>query len=618
MFSDAIEIAPGPGAAMAARDQQRSAQARAARRLSPLPSRDPKLTHPKPAGSGHAQPWLEASVAGLEATQTISSSTLNCDSPVMKSLSPALLGIYSRTRRSETRAWPAAKSRCERVPMRFMTGLCAAALSAGVAHPAQAQTPNLAVGETVAAVGKTYAFSASSPRRAGDRRPRSPANQGVVIAGPANNPYTQWQVAFSDDLTGWVYQGSLTAATPGAPILVFSANPTYVALGGSATLTWSSTDATSCSGVGFSPSGVSGSSSVSPARSTTYRITCTGSGGSTTRSFPVIVNPVPVFSWKQSLPVVFQAPGIVPFGGTETRALVFMDGSLYAGIGDWEDPQLENPKTPGAQVLRLDSSTSTWVEDQNFIQVVSSRGNKDYQAVTALATAHFDHDSGLNPITPVDVLLAGFWNLNISGLNVAQKTVKAGSVGAQGTWTVNLLVPPPSTSAEVRSFASYTDSVTHEEMAFAGSNPYGVFSGAFYPGSNGVQWDAAAEAGTASLTANGDRVMSFAACGGKLYASIYSAIVVRTDGAKPSWRIFYKYSGPALPSQSSGFRGLTCVANLNGSGSMLIAALESNSADIYEFPLDGSQPSIEAPVPRTILRACWEPGSATASARTTT
>ena len=86
--------------------------------------------------------------------------------------------------------------------------------------------------------------------------------------------------------------------------------------------------------------------------------------------------------------------------------------------------------------------------------------------------------------------------------------------------------------------------------------------------------------------------MSFAACGGKLYASIYDAIVVRTDGTNPSWQIFYRYSGPALPSTSSGFRGLTCVPNLNGAGSMLIAALEG-PGDIYDIPLDGSQPTIE-------------------------
>jgi hypothetical protein len=134
-------------------------------------------------------------------------------------------------------------------------------------------------------------------------------------------------------------------------------------------------------------------------------------------------------------------------------------------------------------------------------------------------------------------------------------------------------------------------------MAFAGSDPYGIFSGAFTSTSNGIQWGATGEAGSVNLTANGnggptDRVMGFATCGGKLYASIYNVIVVRTDGASPSWNIFYQYSGPALPSGSSGFRGLTCVPNLNGSGSMLIAALEGNG-DIYDIPLDGSQPTIE-------------------------
>ena len=104
---------------------------------------------------------------------------------------------------------------------------------------------------------------------------------------------------------------------------------------------------------------------------------------------------------------------------------------------------------------------------------------------------------------------------------------------------------------------------------------------------------ATAEAGTASLTANGNRVMSFAACGGKLYASIYDAVVVRTDGASPNWRIFYRYSGPALNSRSSGFRGLNCVPNIKGPGSMLIASLEGNSPDVYDIPLDGSQPTIE-------------------------
>jgi len=456
--------------------------------------------------------------------------------------------------------------------------------------------PTLAIGKTVAATGTIYVVptpTAGTPVIGSE----ASGNQGVVIGGPASSTYTWWKVAFDDNLTGWVVQSTVAAASPNAPILIFSAKPEYIATGASTTLTWSSTNATSCSGVGFSPSRVSGSASVSPTVTTTYSITCTGSGGSTTRTIPVIVNRPPAFSWRRSLPVTFKAPGIVPFGGTEARALVFMDGSLYAGIGDWEDPQLENPQTLGAQVLRLDSPTGGWVEDQNFLQAAANKsGNKDYQAIAALGMAHFDHDSSNNPITPVHVLMTGFWNLNVAGLEVGQKTVTTGSSGAQGTWTIDTLVPPPNSSAQVRSFASYTDSVTHQEMAFAGSDLYGIFSGAFNSSTNAIQWGATREAGSEPLTCipgqQSCRVMSFAACGGKLYASVYDAIEVRTDGANPSWKVFHRYSGPPLNSQSSGFRGLTCVQKLNGSGSMLIASLEG-PGDVYDIPLDGSQPTIE-------------------------
>jgi hypothetical protein len=146
--------------------------------------------------------------------------------------------------------------------MRFVTCVCTSALSVLCPCSAQAQAPNLAVGETVQAVGKTYAFFAASPS-APAIGSEAPGNQGVVIAGPANNPYTQWQVAFNDNLTGWVYQGSLAPASPGAPILSFSANPADVVSGGSSTLSWTSTNAMSCTGVGFSPRACRG---LSPSR----------------------------------------------------------------------------------------------------------------------------------------------------------------------------------------------------------------------------------------------------------------------------------------------------------------------------------------------------------------
>jgi hypothetical protein len=451
--------------------------------------------------------------------------------------------------------------------------------------------PAFAIGMTVATTGAFYVWPTPSTGISSTGE-EAQANQGTVIGGPVSaQSMTWWQVSFNDDNTGWMYQSTLAAVSPTAPLIIFGANPPSVASGASSTLSWSSTNATGCSGTGFSPTGVSGSVSVSPTVSTTYSVTCIGSGGSTTQSAAVVVNPAPAFSWSQSLPVTFDNPAIVPLGGTETRALVFMDGSLYAGIGDWEDPELENSQTPGAQVLRLDSPTSSWVEDQDFNQAWPATGLKYYQAIASLGTAHFDHDSGNNPITPVDVLMAGFWNMDVSGLVLWEKTVTTGSVGAQGTWTMTWLEPPGNSAGQVRSFASYTDSVTNVEMAFAGSKSYGIFSGAFNSASNSIAWGATAEAGSI-VTTGGDRVMAFAACGGALYATMYDAIIVRTDGASPSWQTYYQYSGPALPAESSGFRGLTCVPNLNGGGSMLIAALEG-TGDIYDIPLNGSPPTIE-------------------------
>ena len=93
-------------------------------------------------------------------------------------------------------------------------------------------------------------------------------------------------------------------------------------------------------------------------------------------------------------------------------------------------------------------------------------------------------------------------------------------------------------------------------MAFAGSDPYGIFSGAFNSATNSIQWGATVEAGSLRPVDGNRRampLMSFAACGGKLYASIYDAIAVRTDGANPSWKIFYQYPGPALVPPAADF-----------------------------------------------------------------
>lgn len=84
--------------------------------------------------------------------------------------------------------------------------------------------------------------------------------------------------------------GLAIETTPPPPTVTLTAVPTDVTSGGSSTLTWTSTGATSCvaSGQWSGSRAVSGSQSVGPlAVESTFTLTCSGAGGSTTRSATV-------------------------------------------------------------------------------------------------------------------------------------------------------------------------------------------------------------------------------------------------------------------------------------------------------------------------------------------
>jgi peptidoglycan-associated lipoprotein len=83
-------------------------------------------------------------------------------------------------------------------------------------------------------------------------------------------------------------------AAPAKPTAKLSVNPPSIERGQSATLEWSTTDATSVTIDGIGNVAVSGSQSVRPAQSTTYRLTATGPGGTESATARVTVtNPPP-------------------------------------------------------------------------------------------------------------------------------------------------------------------------------------------------------------------------------------------------------------------------------------------------------------------------------------
>jgi hypothetical protein len=89
-----------------------------------------------------------------------------------------------------------------------------------------------------------------------------------------------------------LYEG----VTP-TPIATLIANPTTINSGQSSTLTWSSTNATACTGTGFSTGNAAsgGPVAVSPTTTTTYSMACTGAGGTSpvANATVTVSNPAP-------------------------------------------------------------------------------------------------------------------------------------------------------------------------------------------------------------------------------------------------------------------------------------------------------------------------------------
>jgi hypothetical protein len=81
---------------------------------------------------------------------------------------------------------------------------------------------------------------------------------------------------------------TVTVSNPAPAACTVYATPATVGSGGSAVLTWSSSNASSCTGTGFSTGGAtSGSASVSPGATTNYGLSCSGAGGSCSASAQV-------------------------------------------------------------------------------------------------------------------------------------------------------------------------------------------------------------------------------------------------------------------------------------------------------------------------------------------
>lgn len=129
---------------------------------------------------------------------------------------------------------------------------------------------------------------------------------------------------------------TVTVSAP-APTVTISAAPTTITLGNTTTISWSTTDASSCiaSGAWTGARATTGNQVVTPAASgsLSYTLSCTGAGGTASGTATVTVNSPPLLP----VPTVTlnAAPATVNLGGTSTLTWSSTDATTCTASGGW-------------------------------------------------------------------------------------------------------------------------------------------------------------------------------------------------------------------------------------------------------------------------------------------
>src|SRR5581483_9329711 len=178
--------------------------------------------------------------------------------------------------------------------------------------------------------------------------------------------------------------GGSSSGNSAKPSVSFSATPSRITAGASATLDWSVTNADSVTidnGIGSVPP--SGQRSVTPSSTTTYTLTAIGSGGSTSAQTTITVDrssaPPPTVTSFKANPATISPGQSTQLSWTTTNAdTVTIDN----GIGS---------QTASGQVTVTPSATTTYTLVANGAGGQSSPATATVTVSTVTGMAHINH-----------------------------------------------------------------------------------------------------------------------------------------------------------------------------------------------------------------------------------
>ena len=243
-------------------------------------------------------------------------------------------------------------------------------------------------------------------------------------------------------------KGVSPSMTVPAPTVTLTASPTSIASGGSSTLTWSSTNATSCTASGGwtgskATSGTLGTGAITMPSS--YSLTCTGTGGTSGVS-TVLVNIIPTAT-------LVAAPSVIASGGSSTLTWSSTNATSCTASGagaGWSGSKA----TSGTQ------STGALTATTSYSLSCSGAGG-----TSSLVTATVTISSGTVTLSPT-----------IATLTVSQTQQFTATVpgGGAATWAVDGIAGGNAAVGIVTSGGLYTAGTavgTHTVVATSVANP---------------------------------------------------------------------------------------------------------------------------------------------------
>jgi hypothetical protein len=200
--------------------------------------------------------------------------------------------------------------------------------------------------------------------------------------------------------------------------VTLGASSLSITAGTTVTLTWSSANATACTGTGFSTNNaVSGTSQVTPTVTATYKVTCTGTGGSASDSKSITVTPG---STTNPAPTVTLSvnPTSVVLGSAATISWTSTYATACTGTGF----STENAVSGTSQV------TPTVTTTYNVTCTGTGGSASDTEAITVTTT--------IDPITPVLVHIELIKDAKVYKY-AGRSSIGTQLVGAKGTYDKN-------------------------------------------------------------------------------------------------------------------------------------------------------------------------------------